>query len=104
MGMERDIREFVINNFLFGESEDSLSNSDSFLEKGLIDSMGILTLVEFVRDEYKICIEEEELIPENWDSVERIARYIEKKITPKAPSESPSQQSIPKVTSREYCY
>ncbi len=86
MGIEREIREFVIDNFLFGQSDQSFSDTDSFLEKGLIDSMGILTLVEFVRDKYLIAIEDEELIPENWDSVQRIARFVQSKHAFEMPS------------------
>jgi len=48
----QDIRIFVIDNLLFGQEDSRFSNDDSFLERGLIDSVGILTLVEFVREEY----------------------------------------------------
>jgi acyl carrier protein len=80
MVIEQEIREFVIDNFLFGQSDESFSDSDSFLEKGLIDSMGILSLVEFVRGKYLIAIQDEELVPENWDSVQRIARFVQRKL------------------------
>jgi acyl carrier protein len=50
------------------------------LDKGLIDSMGILTLVEFVKDKYSIATEDEELVPEHWDSVERIAAFVLRKL------------------------
>lgn len=80
MQIERELRAFVIDNFLFGQADESFSNTDSFLEKGLIDSMGIMTLVEFVRDKYSIAVEDEELIPENWDSVQRITRFVENKL------------------------
>lgn len=86
MEIEREIREFVIDNFLFGQPDELFLDTDSFLEKGLIDSMGILTLVEFVRDRYRIAIEDEELIPENWDSVQRIARFIQSKFNSQTPS------------------
>ncbi len=89
MEIEREIREFVVDNFLFGQSDESFSNKDSFLEKGLIDSMGILTLVEFVKDKYLIGLEDEELIPENWDSVQRIARFVQDKLEPEmSPADS----------------
>lgn len=80
MEIERELRSFVIDNFLFGQADEAFSNADSFLEKGLIDSMGILTLVEFVKDKYSIVVEDEELVPENWDSVERIAGFVQKKL------------------------
>jgi len=74
------VRSFVIDNFLFGEADDLFSNDDSFLENGLVDSIGILTLVEFVREKYAIAIEDEEVVPENWDSVSRVAAFINTKL------------------------
>lgn len=82
MGIEEELRIFVIDNFLFGQAGD-FSNNDSFLENGLIDSMGILTLTEFVKEKYAIVIEDEELVPENWDSVHRIAQFVESKLRSK---------------------
>jgi len=80
----RTIRTFVVDNLLFGQGADHFSGDDSFLENGLIDSVGILTLVEFVRETYGVSIEDEELVPENWDSVHRIAAFIQTKLTSKA--------------------
>jgi acyl carrier protein len=80
MELERELRTFVVDNFLFGQADETFSNADSFLEKGLIDSMGILTLVEFVTHKYSIVVEDEEMVPENWDSVQRIASFVQKKI------------------------
>lgn len=74
------IRSFVIDNLLFGEADDRFSNDDSFFEKGVVDSMGILTLVEFVKEEYAISIEDEEIVPDNWDSVHRIAAFVQTKL------------------------
>lgn len=74
------IRSFVIDNFLFGEPDDHFSNDDSFFENGLVDSIGILTLVEFVREKCAISIEDEEIVPDNWDSVSRVAAFIQTKL------------------------
>jgi len=74
------VRVFVVDNLLFGQGDDRFSNDDSFLENGLIDSVGILTLVEFVRETYAIPIQDEELVPENWDSVHRIAAFVQTKL------------------------
>jgi len=80
MTIEKEVRSFVVDNFVFGQADETFSNTDSFLEKGLIDSMGILTLVEFVREKYSLLVEDEELVPENWDSVQRIADFVERKL------------------------
>jgi len=79
--IERELRQFVIDNFLFGEGESQFSNEDSFLEKGFVDSMGILTLVNFVQEKYAIGVADEELVPENWDSVHRIAGFVNSKLS-----------------------
>lgn len=73
-----EVRSFIIDNFLFGQ-DGHFSDDDSFLENGLIDSMGILTLVDFVSEKYQISVADEEILPENWDSVVRIANYIKLK-------------------------
>jgi acyl carrier protein len=74
--IEQDLHQFVVDTFLFGTDDGGLSANDSFLEKGLVDSMGILALVSHVEERYGIRVEDTELIPENWDSVGRIAKFI----------------------------
>lgn len=78
--IEQEVRQFVIENFVFGEDGSHFSNDDSFFEQGLIDSMGILTLVDFVKDKYCIPVDDEELIPDNWDSVCRIANFVRRSL------------------------
>jgi len=56
-----DIRRFIFENFLFGEPDDSLGDKDSFLEKGVIDSTGILELVAFLEERFGVKIEDEDL-------------------------------------------
>ncbi len=75
-----EVRSFVIDTFLFGERDGRFSNDDSFLENGLIDSIGILSLVEFVKERYAISIADEEIVPDNWDSVGRIAVFVQNKL------------------------
>lgn len=77
-----DVRSFITDNFLFGQGG-SFSDEDSFLENGLIDSMGILTLVDFVSEKYQITVADDEILPENWDSVVRIANYVQTKLATK---------------------
>jgi acyl carrier protein len=78
--IEQEVRQFVIENFVFGNDSNHFSNDDSFLEKGLVDSMGILTLVEFVSEKFAISVPDEDLIPEHWDSVARIGAYVQSRI------------------------
>lgn len=79
--VEQVVRTFIIDNFLFGQ-DGQFSNNDSFLDNGLIDSMGILTLVEFITERYNFAVADEEILPENWDSVSRIAHFVAKKTVP----------------------
>lgn len=77
--IQQELRRFVVDNFLYGEEPSRFSDEDSFLEMGLIDSMGILSLVGFVQERFALDVEDAELIPENWDSIDRIARFIQTK-------------------------
>jgi len=77
--IEQDVREFLCDK-LFLINLDGLSDDDSFLEKGIVDSMGILHLIAFVEDKYGIPVEDKDLITENWDSVRRISDYVRSKI------------------------
>ena len=77
--VERQIRGFIIENFLFGESENGLKDGDSLLEQGVIDSTGVLELVSFVEQTFDIKVEDEELIPENLDSIIYIVDFIMRK-------------------------
>lgn len=73
------IRAFIIENFLFGD-DDGLKDDTSFLEEGIIDSTGVLELVTFLEEEFEIEVNDEELIPENLDSINNVTAYLEGKI------------------------
>ena len=74
------LKEFLISNFLFSEDAVQFSGEDSFLEKGIIDSTGILELIEYLEDSYSIAIEDDELIPENLDSMNNVETFISRKL------------------------
>ncbi len=74
-----EVRNFVISNFLLGKDE-GFSDNASFLEQGIIDSTGILELVSYLEDTYGIEITEEELNPDNLDSISKIATYLSTKL------------------------
>ncbi|OEU84170.1 MAG: acyl carrier protein [Desulfobacterales bacterium S5133MH4] len=77
--IEQQIRSFIIENFLFGESDNDLKETDSFLENGIIDSTGVLELVSFIEETHGFQVEDEELIPENLDSVANVIAYVQRK-------------------------
>lgn len=81
------VREFVVENFLFGDGE-QLQDDTSFMETGIIDSTGILELITFLEEKYEIKIEDDELIPENLDNLQNVARFIGRKMDPSLASEA----------------
>ncbi len=78
--IEREVHSFVISNFLFDQSVD-LEPDDSLLDKGLIDSTGVIELVDFLEERYAIKVEDDEVIPGNLDSVRNVAKYVDRKLT-----------------------
>ena len=80
MSETRDkIRAFILENFLFGNDQD-LNDDISFLDEGIIDSTGILELVSFLEEEFSISVEDEEILPENLDSIKNVVAYLGRKI------------------------
>ena len=80
MPFKPEIRKFIVDNFMFGQGGDSLHDDTSFLEGGLIDSTGVLELVAFVSGKFGVFVADEELIPDNFDSVNRLDAYLERKV------------------------
>ncbi|MCB1163262.1 MAG: acyl carrier protein [Candidatus Krumholzibacteriia bacterium] len=78
--MENTIRQFIVDNFLAGKDDPSFKNHDSFMETRVIDSTGIMELLEFVEDEWGISVNDSELTPENFDSVSKVASFVQGKL------------------------
>jgi acyl carrier protein len=70
------VKQFIIDNFMFGNESEMVANEDSFMENGIIDSTGILELIDFSEETYGISIKDNELIPENLDSLDNISGFI----------------------------
>jgi len=81
------VREFVVENFLFGDGE-VLKENTSFMEEGIIDSTGILELVFFLEETFSISVEDDELVPENMDSLQNIERFINRKLSKSSTAEA----------------
>lgn len=82
--MERliqDLRVYVVENFLFGDDSApfAFSDDDSFQERGIVDSTGILELVCHLQEQYGIEIADNELVPDNLDSLSKVARFVQRK-------------------------
>jgi len=80
--IEREIRKFIVDNFLFGRT-DQLRDDDSLLGK-VIDSTGALELVGFLQEHFGISVEDDDVVPENLDSLKNVVAYVEKKLLNKA--------------------
>jgi acyl carrier protein len=74
------LRAFVTENFLFGRKDENLSSDDSLVEKGVIDSTGVLILVAFLEQNLGVIVQDDEIIPENLDSLNRIAAFAARKL------------------------
>lgn len=76
--MESKIRKFIETNFYVPEGE-PLGAEDSLLNRGVIDSTGVLELIGFLQDEFKIEVADDEMVPENLDSIAKIGAYVARK-------------------------
>ena len=74
------VRNFITETFLIGDENTKLKDSDSFMHKGVIDSTGVLELASFVEAEYSFSIEDNEMIPDNLDSIENLAKFVARKV------------------------
>jgi acyl carrier protein len=79
MSTEAKIRQFILENYLFTNDPGSLANHDSFLKKGIIDSTGILEVISFLGEAFGVTVQDEEMVPENLDSVNNLVAFVERK-------------------------
>ena len=79
MSIEQQVRDYILENFLFTNDAAALANDASFLEKGNIDSTGVLDMIFFLEQEFALKVADKEMIPENLDSVNNIVRYVQSK-------------------------
>lgn len=84
MDLVNPVKDFIIENFLFGEA-DGFDENTSFLDGGIIDSTGILELIAFLEETYGIAVEDDELVPENFNSLNEISSFLGKKLAADQP-------------------
>ena len=80
MSIENKVKEYILENYLFTDDMSALGNGDSFIEMGIIDSTGILEVIFFLEEAFAIAVDDDEMVPENFDSVNNIAAFVNKKI------------------------
>jgi acyl carrier protein len=79
-----DIRKFIADNYLVGSDRTRLGDDDSFLEQGIVDSIGVIELASHIQRTYGIKIRVPEIVPVNFDTVNRLDLYISRKLQEKA--------------------
>jgi acyl carrier protein len=82
MYIQQEIRHYIVDKMLFDDGE-ILDENLSFQESGIIDSIGFLEIITFVEEKFGIEIADNEIIPENFDSLRRISSFVEKKLNGK---------------------
>lgn len=75
----QEIRNFIRENFIAGRKLREVGDDESLIESGIIDSTGVLELVLFIEDTFHIKVEDDELVPENLDSISNVMAFLEKK-------------------------
>ena len=79
MSVEKTVRSFILENYLFTDDASRLSDQDSLGGRGIVDSTGMLELIAFLEEKFGLTIEDHEMVPENLDSVDNIAAYVTRK-------------------------
>jgi acyl carrier protein len=74
------LREFIVTAFLFGDRSQMPDDDDSLLETGVLDSTGVLELIEFLEDQFSIVVADTETVPQNLGSIARLTRYVQSKL------------------------
>lgn len=73
------LRTLILEDYLFTDDQSALTDDMSFLEEGILDSMGILEIIMFLEERFQVSVGEDEMIPQNLDSIDNLLGYIERK-------------------------
>ena len=84
MNVDAKVRDYIRQNFLFG-SDQKLGEQDSLLDRGIIDSTGAMELVTFIESEFGVEVSDQDLVPENLDSVAAITAFVTRKLAAQQP-------------------
>jgi len=79
MEIESKIRAYIAENLLFSDNGFPYSDDTSFLQEGIVDSIGVMEVVTFIEGAFNITVDDHELIPDNLDSVAQLANFIRSK-------------------------
>jgi acyl carrier protein len=79
MDINQQIRDYIAKNLLFSDNGFQFKDDDSFLNEGIVDSVGVMELISFVDSQYGLKVDPSEVSPENFDSVNKLAAFIRRK-------------------------
>jgi len=82
MALNDELRRFVIDNFMFGKPYEGFADDDSFIARGIIDSTAVMELVAFLEASYHIKLQDQDLVPDNLDSIDGLARFVASRLQP----------------------
>lgn len=77
--IKRELRSYIENNFIMGAGGPALADADSFLEFHVLDSTGFLELITYLEETYALRVGDDEMVPENLDSIDAVAAYVQRK-------------------------
>jgi acyl carrier protein len=80
LGIKDELKKFIINNYLLGAKNAKISDDDSFLEEGIIDSIGVIELTNHIQRTCGIKIHVAEIVPQNFDTLNNLEKYINRKL------------------------
>ena len=77
--LKQELRSFIYETYFFGDDSEKFEDPDSFMEKGILDSTGVLELTPFMEEKYELAVEDDEMVPANLDSIDNLVAYIQRK-------------------------
>jgi acyl carrier protein len=80
MALKDELRQFVTDSFMYGKPYEGFADDDSFIERGIIDSTAVMELVAYLEKRYRITLHDKDLIPDNLDSVNSLARFVKSRV------------------------
>jgi acyl carrier protein len=84
MEIEETLREFIVSELAAGKPVDGLDGGFSLIENGILDSLGIMKLIQFIEEEFSLPVNDEDVLPENFENLDRIAGFVKRCVSGKA--------------------
>lgn len=80
MQQRQEIKRYILQNFLFADDDSSLGDQDALIAGGIIDSTGIIELIEFLEERFRIAVAPEEMVPANFHTIESVDGFVSRKL------------------------